>query len=237
MNIRFRLRPVPLLAALACVVVAITIGNLQHNRAEQKQAAFDRIDGARYNAPIQVGGSPVDASLLDWHPAVARGRWLADKSILVDNRVHGGVAGYHVITPLRIEGADICILVNRGWIAAPRLRSEIPVLPPLAATTVEVKGIGRLPPAKTFELAPEIAEGIVWQNLTLERFRAWSGLELQAVILLQTDAAGDGLVRDWLPADSGALKHWGFALLWYLAAAAAAIAAVFNSVERRKHEA
>ena len=109
--------------------------------------------------------------------------------------------------------------------------------PPLAATTVEVKGIGRLLPAKTFELAPEIAEGIVWQNLTLERFRAWSGLELQPVILLQTDAAGDGLVRDWLPADSGALKHWGFALLWYLAAAAAAIAAVLNSVERRQHEA
>lgn len=237
MNIQFHLRPVLLFAALASAAVAVTIGNFQRDRAEQKQIAFDRIERARHNAPIQVGTSTVDAALLDQHPAIARGRWLADKSILVDNRVHNGVAGYHVITPLRIEGADICILVNRGWIAAPRLRSEIPVLPPLAATTVEVKGIGRLPPAKTFELAPEIAEGIVWQNLTLERFRAWSGLELQAVILLQTDAAGDGLVRDWLPADSGALKHWGFALLWYLAAAAAAIAAVFNSVERRTHEA
>lgn len=237
MNIRFRLRPVPLLAALACVVVAITIGNFQRNRAQQNQAAFDRIDGARHNAPIQVGGSPVDATLLDRHPAVARGRWLADKSILVDNRVHDGVAGYHVITPLRIEGADICILVNRGWIAAPRLRSELPVLPPLAGTVADVAGIARVPPAKAYELAPEIAGGIVWQNLTLERFRAWSGLELQPVVLLQTDAAGDGLVRDWLPADSGALKHWGFALLWYLAAAAAAIAAVSFSVERRKHEA
>ncbi len=237
MNIQFRLRPVPLLAALACVVVAITIGNLQRNRAEQKQAVFDRVDGARHNAPIQVGASPVDASLLDRHPAVARGRWMADKSILVDNKVHSGVAGYHVITPLRIEGTDICILVNRGWIAAQRLRSELPMLPPLAGTWVDVAGIARMPPAKAYELAPEIAEGIVWQNLTLERFRAWSGLELHPVVLLQTDAAGDGLVRDWLPAESGALKHWGFALVWYLAAAAAAIAAVVFSVERRKHEA
>lgn len=213
------------------------IGNLQRSRAEQKQAAFDRIDRARHNAPIQVGISPVDAPLLDRQPAVARGRWMADKSILVDNRVHNGVAGYHVITPLRIEGADICILVNRGWIAAPRLRSELPVLPPLAGTVVDVAGIARILPARTYELGPEIAEGIVWQNLTLERFRAWSGLELQPIVLLQTDAAGDGLVRDWLPAESGALKHWGFALLWYLAAAAAVVAAIIFSMERRKHEA
>lgn len=237
MSIQFHLRPVLLFAALASAAVAVTIGNFQRNRAEQKQMAFDRIESARHNAPIQVGASPVDATLLDQHPAVARGRWLADKSILVDNKVHNGIAGYHVITPLRIEGTGICILVNRGWVAAPRLRSELPVPPPVAITTVEVKGIGRLPHVKAFELAPEIAEGIVWQNLTLERFRAWSGLELQPVVLLQTDAAGDGLVRDWLPVESGALKHWGFALLWYLAAAAAAIAAVFNSVERRKHEA
>lgn len=212
------------------------IGNLQRNRAEQKQAAFDRINSARLNAPIHVGVSPVDAFLLDRHPAVARGRWMTDKSILIDNKVHNGVAGYHVITPLRIEGADTCILVNRGWIAAPRLRSELPVPPPLAGTLVEVAGIARMPPAKPYELVPEIAEGIIWQNLTLERFRAWSGLELQPVVLLQTDAAGDGLVRDWLPAESGALKHWGFALVWYLAAAAAVGAAIIFSVERRKHE-
>ena len=237
MNIQFHLRPVSLLAALACAAVAVTIGNFQRNRAEQKQVAFDRIESARHNAPIQVGGSPVDAALLEQHPAVARGRWLADKSILIDNKVHNGIAGYHVITPLRIEGAGVCILVNRGWIAASRLRSELPVLPPVAETTVEVKGIARMPPAKAYELAPEIPVGIVWQNLTLERFRAWSGLELQPVVLMQTDAADDGLVRDWLPADSGALKHWGFALVWYLAAAAAAIAAAFFSVERRQHEA
>ena len=237
MSIQFHLRPVLLFAALASAAVAVTIGNFQRNRAEQKQMAFDRIESARHNAPIQVGASPVDATLLDQHPAVARGRWLADKSILVDNKVHNGIAGYHVITPLRIEGTGICILVNRGWVAAPRLRSGLPALPALAETTVDIRGIARIPAAKTFELAPDRSEGMIWQHLTLERFRAWSGLELQSVLLLQTDAAGDGLVRDWLPADSGALKHWGFALVLYLAAAAAAIAALIFSMERRKHEA
>ena len=86
------------------MAVAVTIGNFQRDRAEQKQIAFDRIERARHNAPVQVGTSTVDAALLDQHPAIARGRWLADKSILVDNRVHNGVAGYHVITPLRDLG-------------------------------------------------------------------------------------------------------------------------------------
>lgn len=236
MKYRFRLRPVSLLAAVACVAAAVSIGNFQRSRAEQKQSAFDRIESARHNTPIQVGASPVDAALLDQHPAIARGRWMADKSILIDNKVRNGVAGYHVITPLRIEGARIGILVNRGWIAAPRLRSDLPALPAVVETSVEVKGIARIPPFKAFELATDPTKSVVWQNLMLDRFRAWSGLELQPVILLQTDTTDDGLVRDWLPAESGALKHWGFALVWYLAAAVAAVAALFFSVERRNHE-
>ncbi|MBS3916885.1 MAG: hypothetical protein KGZ31_04250 [Sulfuritalea sp.] len=56
-------------------------------------------------------------------------------------------------------------------------------------------------------------------------------------ILLQTDMASDGLVRNWQPEESGALKHRGFAFVWYLAAFAAVVAAIVSSVERRKHEA
>jgi surfeit locus 1 family protein len=239
LKLRFRcsLRLVPLLAALAFMALAVSIGNVQRGRAEQKQMAFDRIESARQRAPIQVGALPVDAALLDQQPAIVRGHWMAEKSILIDNKVHNGIAGFHVITPLRIEGARIGILVNRGWIAAPRLRSELPVLPAVEEQVVEVKGIARIPLARPFELAPDHGEGLIWQNLSLARFRIRSGLELQPVILLQTDTADDGFVRDWLPADSGALKHWGFALVWYLAAAAAAIAAVIFSVERGSHEA
>lgn len=210
---------------------------MQRSRAGQKQASFDRIESALHRAPIRIGASAIDAASLDWQPAIVRGRWITGKSILIDNKVHNGIAGYHVVTPLRIEGAGIGILVNRGWIAAPRLRSELPVVPASAETEIEVSGIARIPPARAFELAPDHGKGVVWQNLTLERFRDWSGLELQPVILLQTGTKGDGFVRDWLPEDSGASKHWGFALVWYLAAAAAGIAAVVFSVERNGNEA
>lgn len=198
--------------------------------------AFDRIERFRQDTPIQVGALPVDAAVLDKHPVIARGYWMADRSILIDNRVHNGVAGYHVISPLCIEGARLCILVNRGWIAAPRLRSELPALPAVVETAVEVVGVAQVPPGKAFELAPDRSQGRVWQHLSLERFGAWSGLEFQPIVLLQTNELHDGLVRDWQPADSGALKHWGFALVWYLAAAAAVFAAGMASVEHRNDD-
>jgi len=233
LKIRFKYRPVLLLAMVACFT-AIAIGNFQRSRAEQKQNAFDRIEGARYDAPIQVGAALVDAAILDKHPANARGHWLADRTVLIDNKVHNGVAGYHVITPLRIEGTSLCILVNRGWIAAPRLRSELPTLPAVRESRVDVIGIAHSPSGKVFELAPDHSKGRVWQHLALDRFREWSGLTLQPIILLQTDEVHDGLVRDWRPSESGALKHWGFAIVWYLAAAAAAAGGLVASMERRK---
>ena len=103
-------------------------------------------------------------------------------------------------------------------------------------TAVEVVGVAQVPPGKAFELAPDRSQGRVWQHLSLERFGAWSGLEFQPIVLLQTNELHDGLVRDWQPADSGALKHWGFALVWYLAAAAAVFAAGMASVEHRNDD-
>lgn len=230
MRVRLSLRPLPALAALVAVAAGIGLGDFQRHRAEQKEAIFHRIAALGAEAPISVGVQPLDPVQLDYHPVVVRGRWLADKTILLDNKVHNGMAGYHVVTPLQIAGSDTGVLVNRGWVAAPRLRSELP-----AVTTpedeVEIKGVARPPATHVFELAPDRRENRVWQNLTLERYRAWSGLQLQTILVLQTTDSGDRLVRDWQPPESGALKHWGFAAMWYLAAAAAGVMLVLSFVE------
>ena len=183
-----------------------------------------------------------DVTLVSWGASLVETLAAADRladegfggAVLHAQQGHNGVAGYHVITPLRIEGTSLCILVNRGWIAAPRLRSELPALPAVGESRVDVIGIAHSPSGKAFELAPDRSKGRVWQHLALDRFREWSGLTLQPIILLQTDEVHDGLVRDWQPSESGALKHWGFAIVWYLAAAAAAAGGLVASMERRK---
>lgn len=50
-----------------------------------------------------------------------RGEWCHDREILVGPRTRGdGVAGWFVLTPLRFEGTDRTILVNRGWVSMDR---------------------------------------------------------------------------------------------------------------------
>ena len=60
----------------------------------------------------------------EWQPVSMRGVWLADRTILIDNRVHGGRPGYHVMTPLRLDDGEV-VLVRRGWVAVGPDRSVI----------------------------------------------------------------------------------------------------------------
>ena len=70
-------------------------------------------------------------------------------------------------------------------------------------------------PGRFVELAADAQAGNVWQNLTIERFRQWSGLELQPVVLQQMSDAKDGLARVWERPDLGVDKHRSYALQWY----------------------
>ena len=47
----------------------------------------------------------------------AAGVALDERTILLDNKVHGGTAGYYVLTPIRLADGGAIVVVNRGWIA------------------------------------------------------------------------------------------------------------------------
>ena len=54
-----------------------------------------------------------------------RGEFLERYTVLLDNKVNRGRPGYHVVQPLRLaDGRHV--LVNRGWIAAPSHREQLP---------------------------------------------------------------------------------------------------------------
>ena len=86
--------------------------------------------------------------------------------------------------------------------------------------TVTVTGLATVPGKRYLELSPEIIEGKVWQNLTLERYRASVPLALQPVVIQQQNETPDGLVREWSPPDLGIDKHYAYAFQWFAMAAA-----------------
>lgn len=232
-----RLHPVPLLAGIAVAVLTLQLGNWQIRRAEEKAVLQ-----AEYVSPERSEPHPLDLQPpAEWQTVDLRGQWLADRTILIDNRVHAGRAGFHVFTPLRLAGQGGWVLVNRGWIAAPANRAH----PPAVTTPggeVEISARVRHPESKPFTLGGDAAasSGVVWQTLDLARYRAWSSIPVADFYLQQNDPAADGLVRDWPAPDAGIDRHRGYALQWYAVAALAAALTLryvwqSNGISVRRH--
>lgn len=231
MAFALRLRLLPTLAALAMMALTIVLGNWQSARARYKEALQQRLETLAKEPPVSIAAAPVDAAGLDLRAVTARGQWRPEYMVLHDNRVYRGVPGYHVLMPLRLEGSDMHVLVNRGWVAAARDRSVLPAIA-TPSGTVSVQGMARLPGEKAFELAQDAGTGPVWQTVSIERVRRWSKLDLQTVLIQQDGAMDDGLVRSWERPDMGIDKHRGYALQWYSLAALSLVLLVGLSLRR-----
>ena len=202
----------PLLIMLL-ILVCLGMARLQLWRAETRGERFEREQAALVSTPIGLSPQHREREKLLDRAATARGRWFPAKTLFLDNKIHRSRPGYHVLTPLQLSGSESVVLVNRGWIAAPRLRSEIP---PVSSPTgeIEVSGVTRSFEIRTFELQETLPQGAVWQHVREAEFRKLSGLDALPVILLQTGADGDGLIRDWGAPENPATKHYGYAAMW-----------------------
>src|SRR2546423_11271161 len=202
----FRPGIAPGVAAAAFIALAISLGNWQARRAEEKLELGRRLDEGAKGPVLSVSSVRLDASAVERRRVSARGRFDARAILLIDNKVLHGAAGYHVLTPLELEGGgDLHVLVNRGWIAAGD-RSRLPAVPtPEAVQTIE--GIAVTPSRRFFELAPEAASGPLRQNLGPEREEKRLGLLLQPFVIEQTSGARDGPVREWQRPDTAVRRH------------------------------
>jgi surfeit locus 1 family protein len=218
----------PTLAALFFFVLTLSLGNWQSDRAETKRALQAHYDAALREAPIHVGSTLLDRDSVRYRKLEVEGVFDDAHTILLDNRVLDGVVGYHVLTPLQINGGALAILVNRGWVAAGRTRDQVPA-PPVPAGVVRLEGMAVDPHTRYVELAPSAPQGRVWQNLDITRYAAVTGLRLQPVLLLQTSSQADTLQRRWPRPDSGVNTHVSYAFQWYsLAATLAALWLIMN---------
>ena len=230
-NRRFRPAFLPGAAALAAIALTVALGNWQSHRAEEKLALGRDLDAAARGAVRVLPPGPIAAQDYAFARVSARGVYSAGHTILLDNKVLRGTPGYHVLTPLKIAGGDMHVLVNRGWVAAGARRDNLPAIRTPAGTAT-VEGVAVVPGGRVLELDAKTEEGIVWQNLVLARYASWSGLKLHPLVLQQTSEAADGLARVWARPDTGADKHRGYAFQWYALAATILIAYVVLSFRR-----
>lgn len=220
---RAYLRPVLI---LLLVLICLAMAALQYWRAATRGERFEREQAALLASPVSLSPQLREREALLDRAATVRGRWRTEKTLFLDNKIHRSRPGYHVLTPLQLSGSEVVVLVNRGWVAAPRLRSELPAVAS-ATGEIEVAGVTRSFETRIFELRETPPQGAVWQHVREAEYRRHSGLDALPVILLQTGAEGDGLIRDWGSAQNPATKHHGYMAMWLIFALMAAAYGLF----------
>jgi surfeit locus 1 family protein len=203
-------------AAVVGVAATLALGIWQMSRAAQKLAMQAAIEQRQVMAPVPqrelLGRRDFDG--LFYRPVVLRGSWLARRTVFLDNRQMQGKVGFYVVTPLRLEGSDAVVLVERGWVQRNFLeRAKLPPIP-TPGGVVELHGRLAPPPAKLYEFAGA-AGGVIRQNLDLARFRAETGLALLDLAVQQTGGSSEGLLRAWPEPASGVETNYGYAAQWW----------------------
>ncbi|AVR95489.1 SURF1 family protein [Pseudoduganella armeniaca] len=217
MRIAFRFKLVPFIATVVLVALGIALGQWQTRRAEQKLALQAKLAAANAQAPLRLDGALLTPEQAEWRRVAVRGTFVANWPVYLDNRPHGGQAGFYVAMPLRIEGSNRHVLVLRGWLPVDAARRQriMPYATPAGPVTIE--GIARRDAGHVLQLGDAVppAPGAIVQNAEVAQVAAASGLQLLPFVIQQTSGGTDGLVRDWPSPELGVDKHRGYAFQWY----------------------
>jgi surfeit locus 1 family protein len=231
---RWRPRWLPPLATVVGIALTAAAGNWQLDRAHEKERLQQAYDRGASDAPIRLTAVPASAEDLRMRRVEVEGEIVPNGMALLDNKTRNGVPGYEVIMPLKIGGSSMHVLINRGWIAAGPERARLPVFS-TPGSVVKVTGVATVP-GRFIELAKVEDSGPVWQNLTVERYMARTGLQVQPVVVQQQNDLDDGLLRAWERPDFGIAKHYGYAVQWFSLCALIIFLFVFFHVKRSRSE-
>ena len=224
----FRWRLVPTLVTVLLVALGLSLAHWQQGRAGQKLALQAKLVAGSRTAPLPLGPAPLTAAAVEtllYRRVALRGQFVPAWPVYLDNRPYAGRAGLYVLMPFRLDGSNMHVLVERGWL--PRNPRQRDLVPPYGtpAGTVTIEGLVKHEAGHVLQLgqaAPLVPAALV-QNVTVAELAAASGLALQPLVLEQQTPAGqaaagqpaDPLTRDWPAPSLGADRNSGYAFQWY----------------------
>lgn len=214
----------PTLVTLVLLALLVGLGLWQLDRARQKETMQSDFDSRAVDGAIRLDGTEGDPEVLRYRRARAAGTLDGTRQFLLDNQVRNGVAGYHVLTPLRLDNGTAAVLVNRGWVPVGQARSRLPDI----TVTIEpgsVEGMVTTPRGSPILLGESGYESSRWprvvQVVDYPAMGAALGYRLLPFTLLLDPGAEGGYERDWqafhgIPPE----RHRAYAFQWFSLAAA-----------------
>ena len=194
-------------------ILFFSLGLWQIERGQAKTTILAEFEDNLSKTPVYL-----NQESKKWDRVYVKGKWDNSKQILVDNVINRGIAGYKVLTPLRIIETNQLILVDRGWIKQNKYREILPNIELIEADEV-VSGILEYP-----ELGLVLSEDLVskeWpkisQTKNLEVITKEYNEFIYPMILLADPILKNSLEYIKItPTNMTPTKHYGYSAQWFL---------------------
>lgn len=222
-------RPVWAIGTVICVVLVllfVRLGVWQLERLDERREHNERVE-ARTELPAE----PVEVVDDEYRRVVVEGTWDDDGTVFIRSRSYRGRPGFHVVTPVVLEGGDQAVLVNRGWVPDAEA-------PPLDGPA-RVEGIVRAPQVRGSIGPRDPEEGVLTQLARLDVARVQQQYDrelLPRYVELQAEPEpGADPPYPVDPPDLGEGPHLSYAGQWFIFATIGAVGWVI--LLRRQREA
>lgn len=229
--------PVRMLVAVAgLLAIAALCGSLAvwqwQRAAESRDLAAKFAAGAEQRPLKQPPSELTDAER--FQRLEVQGSYAAETQFLLDNMLHDGVAGYHVLTPLELGGSQRWLIVNRGWVPVGD-RAQLPSVRVADGQRTVTGRLERLP-KPGMRLGPALpserqALATVVQYPTAEDLGERLGERVYDYQLLLDPAEPDGFVREWAAPVLPPTRHLAYAGQWLVFGIGALAAAVTIAIK------
>jgi len=226
---------IPASLIIATLVLLISLGFWQLDRADEKRAIEDQIDSAN-SGDVELVTSVEFLKDKEYYHVRLQGSYIGDKQFIYDNQIVDQISGYYVLTPFILKGASKAILINRGFIPWSGRRDKLANVD-IGEKLTEVK-VQISIPVKRMELKVSETIGdfpVLIQALDLDEMSTIASLDLASVIGLLSPESEDGFVRQWEPYTGSIERHIGYAIQWFLMALVLAFIGIRLAIKQRKN--
>ena len=226
---------IPASLIIATLVLLISLGFWQLDRADEKRAIEGQIASAN-SGDVEFVTSVEFLKDKEYYHVRLQGSYVGDKQFIYDNQIVDQISGYYVLTPLVLKGDSKAVLINRGFIPWNGRRDKLADID-IGEELTEVK-VQISKPVKRMELEASELTGdfpVLIQALDLDEMSTIASLDFASVIGLLSPESEDGFVRQWEPYTGSIERHIGYAIQWFLMAFVLAYIGIRLALKQRKN--
>lgn len=225
--------------AVLVSVLMVRLGNWQGERADYKLSQQAQLDASQVKAPLSMSELRLvsDAgNAMRYRKANATGSFVEEELFFVDNRINEGKAGYVALQLFRVVDENggsgpHYVLVDRGWVAAPAERQNMPQLK-TPAGNVSLQARVNLPQSRNPGTFDNDA-GVRLNYINIDELARRTNKRLEPYVLELTGGPGFTGIGS-IPPGSNFEKNRIYQMQWYAFATLAVVLFVVLSFRRQE---